>query len=92
MKRNCAGNNQLIDSYHCRFETFPRDANILASSRPLPFDFRLPTQKLEQLFRQSKGHILEEIDNKRVCIAHALSPGFETYATGWRAILIQDID
>lgn len=68
------------------------DANVLASSRPLPLDFKLPMQKLEGLFHQSKGYILDEMDRKRVCIAHAKSPGFETYATGWHAILIQDMD
>ena len=66
--------------------------NVLASSRPLPYDFKLPTQKLEGLFKESKGYILDEIDNKKVCIACAKSPGFETYATGWNAILIQEIE
>ncbi len=68
------------------------DAHVLASSRPLPFDFKLPMQKLEGLFNQNNGYILDEMDRKRVCIAHAKSPGFETYATGWHAILIQDIE
>ncbi len=68
------------------------DANVLASSRPLPHDFKLPTQKLEGLLKESKGYILDEMDNKKVCIACAKSPGFETYATGWHAILIQEIE
>jgi hypothetical protein len=68
------------------------DANILASSRPLPFDFKLPMQKLEGLFQKGKGYALDELDRKKVCIAHAKSPGFETYATGWHALLIQEID
>jgi len=66
--------------------------NVLASSRPLPYDFKIPTQKLEGLLKESKGYILEELDNKKVCIACAKSPGFETYATGWYAILIQEIE
>lgn len=68
------------------------ESNVLASSRPLPYDFKLPTQKLEGLLKESKGYILDELDNKKVCIACAKSPGFETYATGWYAILIQEID
>lgn len=68
------------------------ESNVLASSRPLPFDFKVPTQKLESLLNQSKGYVLDVLDNKKVCIACAKSPGFETYATGWYAILIQEIE
>lgn len=65
---------------------------ILASSRPLGSDYRLPLQKLEKLFHQSKGYVLDNLDGKDVCLAVAKSPGFETYATGWYAVLIQDIE
>ena len=68
------------------------EANVLASSRPLPYDYRVPMQKIDSLFHRSKGHVLEELENKRVCIAHAKAPGFETYSTNWHAILIQEID
>ena len=68
------------------------EANVLASSRPLPFDYKLPMQKIDSMFHENKGYVLEELDNKRVCIAHAKAPGFETYSTGWHAILIQEID
>jgi len=64
---------------------------ILASSRALPFDYRLPMQKIEKLYSQSKGYILDELEGKRVCIAHAKAPGFETYSTGWHSVLIQEI-
>jgi hypothetical protein len=65
--------------------------NILASSRPLPSDYRLPPQCHDRLFYDSKGYVLERVDGKDVCIAHAKSPGFETYSTGWHSILIQEI-
>jgi hypothetical protein len=65
--------------------------NILASSRPLPLDYRLPKDRLEGLMKENKGYILTKIDNKDCCVAHALSPGFETYATGWHTFLIQEI-
>jgi len=65
---------------------------VLASSRPLPFDFKLPVQKIESLLSESKGYFLTDLDNKKVCIAYAKSPGFETYSTGWNAILIQEIE
>jgi len=68
------------------------EANVLASSRPLPYDYKVPMQKIDSLFQQTKGYVLEELEKKRVCIAHAKAPGFETYSTGWHAILIQEID
>jgi hypothetical protein len=67
------------------------DFNVLASSRSLGPEYRLPKDRLEPMMKDPKGYILTKLDNKDVCIAHALSPGFETYATGWHAFLIQDI-
>jgi hypothetical protein len=68
-----------------------RDMNILASSRPLPHDYRPPTQCIEKIFNENKAYILETIDSQELCVAHAKSPGFETYATGWHSLLIQEI-
>ena len=67
------------------------ESKILASSRPVGSDFKLPLAKMDKLLHQSKGYILDNIDGKDVCIAQAKSPGFETYATGWNAVLIQEI-
>lgn len=68
------------------------EANIVASSRPLSPDYQLPMEKIEPVFQQSKGYAYNVINGQPVCIAHARSPGFETYATGWHAVLIQDLD
>jgi hypothetical protein len=43
----------------------------------------------DSLFQKKKGYIQSEIDRKPCCIAHGLSPGFETYATGWHCLIIQ---
>ncbi len=67
------------------------EANVLASSKPLPDGYRLPLEKIPNLLKQDKGYAHVEVDHSPVCIAFAKSPGFETYATGWNAILIQDI-
>lgn len=67
-----------------------RDQNILASSRALQPGFRLQQATLDTIFRSNKGYCHDDLDGKQVCIGHAKSPGFETYATGWYSILIQE--
>jgi hypothetical protein len=68
-----------------------RDFQVLASSKPMPADFRLPVEQLGSILSESKGHCVVKIDGKDACVAHALSPGFESYATGWRSFLIQEL-
>lgn len=68
------------------------EANILASSKPLPRSFKLPMLKFQKTFHENKGFVFDEFDNRRVCIAHAKAPGFETYSTGWHSILIQEME
>ena len=68
-----------------------RDFQVLASSKPMPVDFRLPVEQLGTILSVSKGHCVVKIDGKDACVAHALSPGFESYATGWRSFLIQEL-
>jgi hypothetical protein len=68
-----------------------RDFQVLASSKPLPNDFRIPVEQLGSILSQSKGHCVVSVGGKEACIAHALSPGFESYATGWRSFLIQEL-
>ena len=36
-----------------------------------------------------KGFVTALFDGAECCIGHAASPGYETYATGWHALLIQ---
>ena len=67
------------------------EGNILACSKPLPVGYRLPLDKIPNLLKQNKGYAHVEVDHRPVCIAFAKSPGFETYATGWNAILIQEL-
>lgn len=51
---------------------------------------QLPDQK--GLFALKKGHVVTRYNGETTLIAHALSPGFETYATGWHALIIQKLD
>jgi len=50
----------------------------------------LPGQ--HELFEGKKGHVVEKYKNQAVIIAHAFSPGFETYATGWHSLIIQKLE
>ena len=63
--------------------------NVLAASSNVPKNFRFPVQRYEGVFKMSVGFVADQFDGKDVCIAHALSPGFETYSTGWHSVLIQ---
>ena len=45
-----------------------------------------------RIFAAARNHTLLEMDGHRWLVGHALSPGFETYATGWHAVVIQRMD
>ncbi len=64
---------------------------ILADS-----DGRLLTETLhfpnmDVLYKLDKGFIVQEIQARRYCIAHARAPGYETYSTGWHSLIMQRI-
>lgn len=65
--------------------------NVLAASSNVPKNFRFPVQRYEKVFKMPTGFVVDQFEGKDVCIAHALSPGFETYSTGWHSILIQPL-
>jgi hypothetical protein len=65
--------------------------NVLAASSNVPKNFRFPVQRYEKVFKMRTGFVVDQFEGKDVCIAHALSPGFETYSTGWHSILIQPL-
>ncbi|MES2624855.1 MAG: methyl-accepting chemotaxis protein [Pseudomonadota bacterium] len=46
---------------------------------------------MEKLYKQDKGFIIEEINARRYCIAHARAPGYETYSTGWHSLILQQL-
>lgn len=62
---------------------------VLAASSNVTNDYSFPVQKYPELWAKEKGYFIEKVDGKNVCIAQAKSPGFETYATGWRSVIIQ---
>lgn len=42
-----------------------------------------------QLFSKTKGFVMEKVAGNDCLVAHAQSPGYETYKTGWHALIIQ---
>jgi hypothetical protein len=53
--------------------------------------FAQPLQLHERgrLYSTPRNHAILAEDGQRTLVGHALSPGFETYATGWHAVVIQ---
>ena len=67
------------------------DGTLVASSRLLSAGYRFPVERVSELMAERKGFVFERIDGKNYCIAQAKAPGFETYTTGWHAVLMQEI-
>src|SRR5262249_30670471 len=66
------------------------NGSVLADSRDAILQDVIDFPERSQLFSRKKDFLFATLGNKNCCIAHALSPGFETYATGWHSVLIQE--
>ena len=67
-----------------------RHANILAADA-MTSETRLNIPDFARVLGSDKGFFVDTFDDQLCCIAHAASPGFETYATGWYSIIIQPV-
>jgi hypothetical protein len=67
------------------------EGSILADSRDRILQEKLELPERAALFAQKKGSKLTTIGAKDVLVAHAQSPGFETYRTGWHALIIEEL-
>jgi hypothetical protein len=67
-----------------------KGGEILASSNESSIGLRLGLTDLDKVFATEKGHFNTNYQGRHVCVAHAKSPGFETYSTGWYSLIIQD--
>lgn len=65
---------------------------VLADSwgKQLVETISLPNQ--DRMFQQKKHYAVESYRDQRCCIAYASAPGFETYSTGWKSLIIQPIE
>lgn len=65
-------------------------ANILASDT-MSTGVKLCIPDFARVLAQGKGYFVDTIDDQLCCVAHAASPGFETYKTGWYSVIIQPV-
>lgn len=64
---------------------------ILADSDGKMLRESLDFDQKTSLLSEKKNHIFVEYCGLNCCIAHALSPGFEGYSTGWHSVIIQKL-
>lgn len=64
---------------------------LLADSKDLILEDKIEFLGKNELFMQKKGFLVSDYKDEKCCIAHALSPGYETYASGWHSVIIQKL-
>lgn len=62
---------------------------ILADTRRTPGSPVLEFAERDALFRGKRGMVTTLLGGRPALICHAASPGYETYRTGWHALLIR---
>ena len=64
---------------------------VLADSDERTLNDVIRFDKRAQLFSKEKDYLIGTYEDKESCIAHAISPGYESYATGWHSLIIQQL-
>lgn len=67
------------------------DGLVLADSEHQNLKETIDFKGKKELFKNSKGFIMDKYNDKNCCIAHAMAPGYETYTTGWHSLIIQKL-
>ncbi|AMV31441.1 Methyl-accepting chemotaxis protein 2 [Pirellula sp. SH-Sr6A] len=65
---------------------------VLADSQGRTLQESIEFSSRGKLFAGKKGYVIAEVGDSKCCIGHAQSAGFETYASGWHSVLIQEIE
>jgi hypothetical protein len=65
---------------------------VLADTDPARIGHILVFEGMEAQFLKSRGAINARVNGTSWRVAHARSPGFETYATGWHSLLMRRLD
>ncbi|MEM6689701.1 MAG: methyl-accepting chemotaxis protein [Planctomycetota bacterium] len=68
-----------------------RQNRILVSDQNSAINCKLEMDQLQQIWSCEKGFFVTEFDGTRMCVGHAMAPGFETYSTGWASIVMQPV-
>lgn len=64
---------------------------LLADSKDLLLEDKIEFLGKNELFKEKKGFTISDYADEKCCIAHALSTGYETYASGWHSVIIQKL-
>jgi hypothetical protein len=83
----------LIDEekHSTRICIVDNDGLILADSKDLILDDKIEFLGRNMLFEKEKDFMIADYRGDKCCIAHASSPGYETYASGFHSLIIQKI-
>lgn len=68
------------------------EGTVLADTSNQLLTDKLKLQDQQTLFAIKKGHLVRDFNGKPHILAHALSPGYETYATGWHSLILQRVN
>ena len=64
---------------------------VLADSQDLILDDKIEFLGRNMLFERKKDFMMTEYRGEKCCIAHAYSPGYETYSSGLHSLIMQKI-
>lgn len=67
-----------------------QSGRVLADSEQRVLEDVIEFSERGRLFAGKKGFLVTSVNGQEACIGHASSTGFETYATGWHSMLIQN--
>lgn len=67
------------------------DGNVLADSRDRILEERIELRDRSALFATKKSSQVITTSGRTLLVAHAQSPGFETYRTGWHSLIIEEL-
>ena len=76
---------------HARICIVDDEGLILADSQDLVLDDKIEFLGRHMLFEKEKDFMIIEYRGEKCCIAHASSPGYETYASGLHSLIIQKV-
>jgi len=54
-------------------------------------DPRINIDAWKTLLKQARSSAVLRIEGRETCVAHAASPGYETYRTGWHSLILQQV-
>lgn len=76
---------------HTRLVVVDDTGRLLADSAGRAIGERFFFAEFESMLAESKNYRVCTVGGDRTLVAHGRSPGFETYATGWHAFILQKV-